>query len=93
MVGLMPSSVQSNGLLGRWTDSNLDVTESDLFLSNSITGDYTIAGIDNTLYLGGNYTRRKVEHHDDFGLVDTPVTLQSMGLSPLYLRAARLHYL
>ncbi len=82
MAGLMPSSVQPNGLLGRWTDSNLDVTESDLFLSNSITGDYTIGGIDNILYLGGNYTRRKVEHHDGFGLVDTPAALQGMGLSP-----------
>ncbi|WP_417510319.1 TonB-dependent siderophore receptor [Methylophaga sp.] len=43
------SAVQSNGLLIRTADSNLDVTEDDFFISNSLSGDYQMGGIDNTL--------------------------------------------
>ncbi|WP_245600972.1 TonB-dependent siderophore receptor [Marinobacterium jannaschii] len=82
MAGLQSGSVQANGLLGRLADSNIDVTESDLFLSDSITGDYTLAGIDNTLYVGGNYYRRNKEHSDGVGLISTPAPLQGLGLLP-----------
>ncbi|AJQ95569.1 TonB-dependent siderophore receptor [Gynuella sunshinyii] len=67
---LQGSSVQSNGLLVRTADSNLDVTESNMFVSNSLSGDYRIAGIQNTLYFGGNINQRKVDHSDGFALQD-----------------------
>ncbi|PYF84507.1 MULTISPECIES: TonB-dependent siderophore receptor [Marinomonas] len=64
------SAVATNGLLLRTADSNLDVTEDSLFISDSLTGDYYAAGINNTLYVGANVHQRNVKHSDGFGLVD-----------------------
>ncbi|SBT18523.1 Ferrichrome-iron receptor precursor [Marinomonas gallaica] len=64
------SAVSSNGLLLRTADSNLDVTEDSLFISDSLTGDYYAGGINNTLYVGANVHQRNVKHSDGFGLVD-----------------------
>jgi len=61
--------VQTNGLLGRTLDSNLNVTEQDLFVSNSLVGDYELSGIDNTLYVGVNYNQRRVKDTDGFSLL------------------------
>lgn len=63
-------SVQANGLLARTADSNLDVSEQDIFISDSLTGDYRLADIDNTLYIGANYYRRKVDHTDGLAVMD-----------------------
>ncbi len=75
LAGLNRNSVQSNGQLVRISDTNPNVKESDLFLSNSLSGDYQIGGIENTLYLGGNFTRRKVKDADGAALTDTPAAL------------------
>ncbi len=63
-------NIQSNGLLGRTLDSNLDVTERDIFISDSLVGDYEISGIDNTLYIGANYYQRDIKVTDGFSLLD-----------------------
>ncbi len=79
LAGLNRSSVQANGQLVRISDTNPDVKESDLFLSDSLSGDYQIGDIDNTLYLGANYTRRKVKDADGAALTDTPAPLIAGG--------------
>ena len=69
-ASIVPGSVQANGLLLRTFDSNLDVEESDFFISDSLTGDYQVGGIENTLYLGANYYRRGVKHNDGVALTN-----------------------
>ncbi|EAQ63713.1 ferrichrome-iron receptor [Marinomonas sp. MED121] len=63
------SSVQSNNLLLRRTDSN-EMELSDTFFSDSLTGDYELGGLDNTLYIGVNYHSQKVDETDGIALVD-----------------------
>ncbi len=60
----------SNGLLGRTQDTNLGVEETDFFITNSLVGDFTIGGIENTLYIGANYFERTIDNTDGFALVD-----------------------
>ncbi|HIC47141.1 MAG TPA: TonB-dependent receptor [Methylophaga aminisulfidivorans] len=62
------SAVQANGLLIRTADSNLNVTEDDFFISNSLTGDYRFGDIDNTLYIGANLHKRNIRHTDGFAM-------------------------
>lgn len=78
------TSVQSNGLLARIADSNLDVSESDFFISDSLTGDYRVGDIDNTLYLGANYYQRNIDDTDGFALTDISSLL---GVPNLYAPA------
>jgi len=72
ILGAGPTSAvqASNGFLGRTQDSNLDVEETDLFISNSLVGDFELAGIENTLYVGVNYFERIIKNTDGFALVD-----------------------
>lgn len=84
-AGPRSSSVQDNGLLVRITDSNPNVKESDFFLSDSITGDYSLAGIENTLYVGANFNRRKILDDDGAALVNTPRALtRGFGFGSYY---------
>ena len=62
--------VQENGLLLRTADSNLDVTEEDFFISNSLIGDFDLWTVSNTLYFGINYYQRDLESADGFALQD-----------------------
>ena len=64
------TAVQENGLLARTADTNLDVSEQDFFISNSLTGDYRLGNIENTLYVGANYYVRKIDDTDGFALLD-----------------------
>jgi len=66
---IVSSSVQSNNLLLRRTDSN-EMELSDTFLSNSLTGDYELGGLDNTLYIGVNYHSQKEDVTDGLAFVD-----------------------
>lgn len=63
------TSVQSNNLLLRRTDSN-EMELSDTFLSNSLTGDYELGGLDNTLYIGVNYHSQKEDQTDGLAFTD-----------------------
>nr|MBX2847224.1 TonB-dependent receptor [Acidiferrobacterales bacterium] len=62
------NSIQSNNLAIRRADSN-DVKASDLFISNSLTGDFEFAGVDNTLYVGANLHSKKEDSKDGVALV------------------------
>ncbi len=62
---------ESNGLLVRPHDSNMDVTERDFFVSNSLDGTFKLGGIDNHLYAGANFYRRGVDHTDGFALTES----------------------
>lgn len=64
------AAVQANGLLVRTADTNLNGEESDLFLSNSLSGDFRIGKIDNRLYIGANYTERGYKQHNGYALQD-----------------------
>ncbi|WP_308366397.1 MULTISPECIES: TonB-dependent siderophore receptor [unclassified Microbulbifer] len=67
--GLTTRAVQkSNGRLARTHDANLDVTEKDFFVSNSLSGTFELGGVDNNLYVGANYYRRGVDHTDGLAL-------------------------
>ena len=63
------TSVQSNNLLLRRTDSN-EMELSDIFLSDSLTGDYELGGLDNTLYIGVNYHSQKEDQTDGIAFTD-----------------------
>jgi len=63
------SSVQSNNLLLRRTDSN-EMELSDIFLSDSLSGDYELGGFDNTLYIGVNYHSQKEDQTDGLAFTD-----------------------
>ena len=78
------SAVQSNGLLIRTADSNLDVTEDDFFISNSLSGDYQMGGIDNTLYIGANLHQRHVRHSDGFALQDVSAIFGNGVYAPYF---------
>ncbi|MCW8127254.1 TonB-dependent siderophore receptor [Microbulbifer halophilus] len=66
-------AVTANGMLVRTHDGNLDVTEKDLFISDSLSGTFGIGGVDNSLYVGANYYRRGVDHTDAFALTGAGV--------------------
>lgn len=78
-------SVQSNGLLVRTADSNMDVTEDDLYLSNSISGDFNIGNIENKLYVGANYTERGHKQKNGIALQDITGVLSADTLFALDL--------
>ncbi|WP_420591139.1 TonB-dependent siderophore receptor [Bacterioplanoides sp.] len=71
VIGLRnTSSIQANGLLARSADTNIDVSESDIYLANSLSGDFRVAGIDNRLFVGVNYTQRELDKSNGFALQD-----------------------
>lgn len=83
-------SVQSNGLLVRTADTNVDVKESDLFFSDSLSGDFELGGVNNTLYLGVNYTQRELDKRNGIALQDITgalappsVTLYALDLNTI----------
>jgi iron complex outermembrane receptor protein len=75
------NAVQANGLLVRTADTNLNGEETDLFISNSLSGDFRFAGVDNRLYLGANYTERGHKQKNGYALQDITGAL---GPDPLY---------
>ncbi|MFC3153312.1 TonB-dependent siderophore receptor [Litoribrevibacter euphylliae] len=86
ILGLINSgSVQSNGLLLRTADSNLNTQEDDLFISNSISGDFFTGDVEHRLYVGANYTVRGAQRDNGFALQDitgvfSPAPLYSLDL-------------
>lgn len=86
VIGLRnTNSVQSNGLLVRTADTNLNGEETDFFISNSLTGDFQIGDIDNTLYIGANYTVRDQKRENGFALQDITGVLSPAPLFALDL--------
>lgn len=83
-------SVQANGLLVRTADTNVDVKESDLFFSDSLSGDFELGGVNNTLYVGVNYTKRELDKRNGIALQDITgalapptVTLYALDLNTI----------
>lgn len=85
------TAVQANGLLARTADSNMDVKETDTFISDSLTGNYRLGEIDNTLYLGANYYQRGDDHTDGFALQDASAFLGVPNLYVPYLDAVNIY--
>lgn len=83
-------AVQENGLLVRTADTNIDTTESDLYLSNSLSGDFRLGDIDNQFYVGVNYTQRELDQTNGIALQDITgqlappsVTLYALDLNTI----------
>lgn len=68
LLSNLNSTVQANGLLIRGADSNINSEEEEFSISDSLVGDYEIGGIENTIYIGANYNRRKVNETDGAAL-------------------------
>ncbi|ADZ90237.1 TonB-dependent siderophore receptor [Marinomonas mediterranea] len=66
-TALVNSVQSSNNLLARRVDFN-DMESSDLFVSDSLSGDYELAGLDHTLYIGANFHSRKEDSTDSLAL-------------------------
>ncbi len=81
------AGIQANGLAGRNADSNIDVTEEDFSLSNSLVGDYEIGGVENTIYIGANYNRRKVREQDAAALTDVGAAIAGFANIGRFARA------
>ncbi|MBX2849378.1 MAG: TonB-dependent siderophore receptor [Acidiferrobacterales bacterium] len=83
--GVLVNSVQSsNNLLARRVDFN-DMKLSDVFISDSLSGDYEFAGLDNTLYVGANFHSQKEDSTDSLALTSfgssTVVDLDAIDIS------------
>jgi len=63
------SVLSSNNLLLRRTDFN-DFELKDIFLSDSLSGDYQFAGVDNTLYIGANFHSQKRNETDGLAFTE-----------------------
>jgi len=83
--GVLTGSVQeSTDLLGRRVDFN-DQEISDIFLSDSLSGDYELGGLDNTLYVGVNFHSQKLDQTDGLAFTDyfgnTVVDLNAINIT------------
>lgn len=83
--GALVSSVQaSNNLVARRVDFN-DMKLNDVFVSDSLSGDYEFAGLDNTLYIGANFHSKKEDSTDSLAFTSlgnaTIVDLDAINIS------------
>lgn len=58
----LDSDELGEGTLGE--DGGFNITEREFFLSNSISGDYSLVGLDHFLYVEGSYFRRTIRERD-----------------------------